>query len=315
MKTHFGIFIVAVVLSLTLPLPGLAKETQPANTNFKKITKAPKAEKPPESPADSHADGSHATATPPVTDGAKAAGAIEKPVVTSQPAPGSTPAASKEKATDKDHGAGHGSTHSGGHAVTKGIAPDQSLRWLTNGNTRFTGKNFRKDGRSAADRQRLVAGQHPHAIVLSCADSRVPPEIVFDQALGEIFVIRVAGEALDSSVIASVEYAVEHLGPRLLVVMGHTKCGAVDTAIKVKEGTSAGSPDLDRLLADIRPRLSSISTEKLSPNLEVESTVNADGVARDLLKRSEIVRKKVDAGDLVIKPALYRMDSGKVTFY
>jgi carbonic anhydrase len=301
LKAHVNIFAITIVaLSSNLTRSSFATETQqatqPANTAFKKITKAPKADK----PADSHDDRIHALAAPP--------GAIVKPVVTSHPAPGSTkPNETKDAVPDKGHGSGH--------TLGKGIAADQSLRWLINGNVRFTSKKLRSDGSGSADRQRLVVGQHPHAIVLACSDSRVPPETVFDQALGEIFVIRVAGEALDSSVIASVEYAVEHLGSRLLVVMGHTKCGAVDTALKVKEGTSAGSPDLDRLLADIRPRLSSVSNNKLSPNLEVESTVNADGVARDLLKRSEIVRKKVDAGDLVIKPALYRLDSGKVTFY
>jgi carbonic anhydrase len=184
-----------------------------------------------------------------------------------------------------------------------------------NGNTRYIKKQFRADGRGPKDRQRLLGGQKPHAIVLSCADSRVPPEIVFDQELGEIFVIRVAGEALDSSVIASIEYAVEHLDPHLLIVMGHTQCGAIDATLKTKEGSSAGSEALDKLLADIRPRLKSIPEGKGSANLEIESTVNADGVARDLLKRSEIIKKRVDSGDLVIKPALYRMDSGKVSFY
>lgn len=219
------------------------------------------------------------------------------------------PAAAKadDHASDKTAAAAHDETPS--------VPAETSLRWLTNGNTRFVKKHFRADGRSAKDRERLVAGQHPHAIVLSCADSRVPPEIVFDQALGEIFTIRVAGEALDSSVIASVEYAVEHLGPKLLVVMGHTKCGAVDTALKVKDGDTAGSEALDKLLADIRPHLKTVMTEKRSPNLEVESTLNADGVARDIVTRSEIIRKKVEAGELLIKPALYRMDSGKVTFY
>jgi len=203
----------------------------------------------------------------------------------------------------------------GSTAASSGVSAEQSLRWLTNGNIRFVKKNFRKDGRSEQDRKRLLEGQKPHAIVLSCADSRVPPEIVFDQALGEIFTIRVAGEALDDSVIASIEYAVEHLGPKLLVVMGHTQCGAVKATLTTKEGESAGSEHLDKLIADIRPHLKTVSSEKTSPNLEIESTLNADGVARDLVHRSEIIRKKVEAGELKIKPALYRMDSGKVSFY
>ena len=197
----------------------------------------------------------------------------------------------------------------------KGVAPDQSLRWLTNGNVRYMKKGFRNDGKADADRKRLLAGQTPHAVVLACSDSRVPPEIVFDQALGEISVVRVAGEALDASVLASVEHAVEHLGARLIVVLGHTTCGTVDAALSIPEGTSAGSEWLDKVLADIRPRLKSVAAQERSPNLEVETALNADGVARELVKRSEMIRKKVEAGDVVVKPALYRMDSGKVSFY
>ena len=196
-----------------------------------------------------------------------------------------------------------------------GVSPDQSLRWLTNGNVRYMKKGFRSDGKSDADRKRLLAGQHPHAVVLACSDSRVPPEIVFDQALGEISVVRVAGEALDASVLASVEHAVEHLGARLIVVLGHTTCGTVDAALSIPEGTSAGSEWLDKILADIRPRLKSVAAQERSANLEVESALNADGVARELVKRSELIRKKVESGDVVVKPALYRMDSGKVSFY
>ncbi len=207
-------------------------------------------------------------------------------------------------------------TATGGHDDhAAGVAADVSMRWLQNGNVRYLKRNFRGDGRGANDRKRLVAGQKPHAIVLSCSDSRVPPEIVFDQALGEIFTIRVAGEALDSSVIASIEYAVEHLGSKLIVVMGHTQCGAVKAALATKDGESAGSTDLDQLIADIRPRLKTVLKEAPSTSLEVESALNADGVARDLVKRSEILKKKVESGDITIKSALYRLDSGQVNFY
>jgi carbonic anhydrase len=195
------------------------------------------------------------------------------------------------------------------------VSAETSLGWLKHGNIRFIKKAFRADGRSEKDRERLTKGQHPHAIILSCSDSRVPPEIVFDQMLGEIFVIRVLGEALDSSVIASIEYAVEHLHSSLLVVMGHSQCGAVAATVKTAEGKSAGSTDLDKLINDIRPRLATVKNETPSANLEVESTLNADGVARDLVKRSNIIKNAVDQGALVIKSALYRNDSGKVTFY
>jgi carbonic anhydrase len=197
----------------------------------------------------------------------------------------------------------------------KVVSAEQALRWLTNGNTRYLKKTQRKDGRSQQDRERVALGQNPHAIVVASADSSVPPEIVFDQALGEIYVIRVAGPSLDSAVVASVEWALENLQPKLLVVMGNTKSAAIDAALKIKEGESAGSEALDKVLADIRPRLKSIPADRISPNHEVESTVNADGVARDLVARSAIVRKHVEGGELVIKPALYRLETGKVSFY
>ncbi len=200
-------------------------------------------------------------------------------------------------------------------AEKKEADAETSLRWLQNGNTRFLKKNNRADGKSSADRKRLAVGEKPHAIILSCSDSRVPPEVVFDQALGEIYVVRVAGGALDSSVIATLEDAVLRLGPQLLVVMGHSQCGTVQAALDLKDGESAGSPDLDRLLQDIKPRLKTVATETPSATLEVESAVNADGVARDLVRRSEVIRKQVEAGRLTIKTALYRMDSGKVNFY
>ena len=195
------------------------------------------------------------------------------------------------------------------------VTSETSLRWLQNGNTRYLKKTTRADGKSALDRKRLLKGQSPHAIILSCSDSRVPPEVVFDQALGEVYVVRVAGEALDSAVIASLEHAVQSLGPKLLVVMGHSRCDAVEAALNSKEGESSWSPEFDKLLSDIRPRLKTVQKEAPTETLEVESAVNADGVARDLVRRSDLIRKKVEAGELTIKTALYRMDSGKVTFY
>ena len=122
------------------------------------------------------------------------------------------------------------------------VAPDTALKWLMNGNNRFVKTQLRmKEGQKPADIKRLSSGQQPHAIVLSCSDSRVPPELVFDQKLGEIFVVRTAGEALGDNAVGSIEYAVEHLGSRLIVVMGHTSCGAVKAAhATLQKGTSAG---------------------------------------------------------------------------
>jgi carbonic anhydrase len=196
----------------------------------------------------------------------------------------------------------------------KTVSPDTALQWLKNGNTRYIKGHVRKDGQGALDRKRLIKGQHPHTIVVSCSDSRVPPELVFDQALGEIFTVRVAGEALDSSVLASVEYAVEHLGANLVLVMGHTSCGAIKAALAAKDGESSGSPSLDKLVADIKPRITQGGRGVSGDDVAQEAFLNARGVAADLVKRSKILEEKVNSGKLQIHSALYHLDTGAVDF-
>jgi carbonic anhydrase len=208
--------------------------------------------------------------------------------------------------------AAHAPAH---HEALKGTEPEKALGWLKNGNTRFVKASLRKDGQSKKDIVRLSKGQQPHTIVLSCSDSRVPPEIVFDQKLGEIFTVRNAGEIPDQATIASIEYAVEHLGSRLLVVMGHTSCGAVKAALGTLDGGDAGSPSLNALVHDIHPRLASFKGRMPSSNdVATESWANTKGIAHDLLERSQILRERVASGDLKIQTALYHLDDGKVDF-
>ncbi len=204
-------------------------------------------------------------------------------------------------------------SHGGAHHA-EGVEPAKALGWMKNGNTRFTKGNFRKDGAAKKDIERLAAGQKPHTIVLSCSDSRVPPEVVFDQKLGELFVVRTAGEALDNSAIASIEYAAEHLGARLIVVMGHTSCGAVKAALGTLDGADAGSPALNSLVRDIHPRIASFKGKAPSKDVKTESWANTRGVAKDLMERSKIIREKVTGGEMMIKSALYNLDHGNVDF-
>ena len=192
------------------------------------------------------------------------------------------------------------------------ISAEKALGWLKNGNMRFIKGHLRKDGQKKSDRERLATGQLPHAIVLSCSDSRVPPEIIFDQKLGEIFVIRTAGENLDASVVASIEYAVEHVGANLIVVMGHDSCGAVKAAAEIQSGQSAGSPFLDRLVSQIKARLQKTPRATASSGLIEEGWDNVHGIADELYKKSEIVRSAVEAGQVKIQSALYHLGSGKV---
>lgn len=112
------------------------------------------------------------------------------------------------------------------------VPAEKAFGWLKNGNTRFVKGYLRKDGESAKDRKRLVAGQHPHAVILTCGDSRVPPELIFDQKLGEIYTLRVAGNVLANNSIAGVEYAVQYLGSNLVVLLGHDNCDASEASVK-----------------------------------------------------------------------------------
>ena len=208
----------------------------------------------------------------------------------------------------------HASAPQAHHAPAEGVDPSKALGWLKNGNARFLNHKLRNDGQSKKDIQHLSHGQAPHTIVLSCSDSRVPPEVVFDQKLGEIFVVRTAGEALDHNAIGSIEYAVSHLGARLILVMGHTSCGAVKAALGTMNGEDAGSPSLNHLVKDLHPRIAQYKGKKMTSDLAEESLANTQGVAKDLISRSKILADKVTSGELQIKTALYHLDSGKVDF-
>lgn len=192
--------------------------------------------------------------------------------------------------------------------------PDKALGWLKNGNTRFVKQRLRSDGQSPQDIKRLSSGQKPHSIVLSCSDSRVPPELVFDQKLGEIFVVRTAGQSLDPVALASIEYAVQHLGASNIVVLGHTKCGAVQAAHSTLHGEDAGSVNLNHLVKDIHPRIESFKDKSPTKDYHDESWANVDGVAADLLKRSVVLEQKASSGEIKVRRGLYEMDSGKVDF-
>jgi len=202
------------------------------------------------------------------------------------------------------------------HEPVKGIDAEQSLRWLKNGNTRFVTGRLRADGQSQKDVKRLSKGQSPHAIVISCSDSRVPPEVVFDQKLGELFVVRTAGETLDPGVIGSIEYAASHLGARLILVMGHTSCGAVRAAVETINGGDLGSENLNHLVADLHPHIRDALSQAGAPSKDLarETWANAKGVADDLLKRSPILKKAVESGNVKVHTALYHLDSGQVHF-
>jgi carbonic anhydrase len=159
-------------------------------------------------------------------------------------------------------------------------------------------------------RYKLVAGQSPKAIILACSDSRVGPELIFDQSLGDIFVVRTAGNVADPVALGSIEYAVEHLYSPLLVVLGHQKCGAVNAACS---GEKMPSPNLDAIVERIGPAVSRAKAYANS-DLLVESAIqeNVGQSAHDVQANSEIIRHAVESGKLTVIEAEYELDSGKV---
>src|SRR5262245_46623036 len=159
-------------------------------------------------------------------------------------------------------------------------------------------------------RRELVTGQHPAAMVLSCADSRVPPEYVFNTGLGDLFVIRTAGEVIDKSILASLEYGAEHLHIPLLVVMGHESCGAVTAAAQAKDEPTSAS---------MTYMLKAIQAARRQPKQEREEIkglilANVEQVINDAMSGSPLLQRKVDAGELGVIGAYYELVSGRVMF-
>jgi carbonic anhydrase len=159
-------------------------------------------------------------------------------------------------------------------------------------------------------RRKLASGQSPNVIILSCSDSRVAPELIFDQSLGDIFVIRTAGNVADPVALGSIEYAVDHIHSPLLVVLGHQKCGAVSAACS---GEKMPSSNLDAIMEKINPAVAQAKTYAKGDGL-LESAIkeNVQRSAKDVLANSEIVRTAVKSGKLSVIEAEYQFDTGEV---
>jgi carbonic anhydrase len=197
------------------------------------------------------------------------------------------------------------------HAAAKPAAapPEEIWKDLMAGNQRFV--SGKTETRAIVSlRQSLAKGQHPKAVVLSCSDSRVPPELLFDQSLGDLFVIRSAGNIADAIGLGSMEYGVEHLGSTVLVVLGHTKCGAVTAAAS---GEKMPTSNLQALVDQIAPAVAKVKDSAKGDAL-IESAVqeNVHLSARDVLAHSEVLRHAKEEGHLTVYEAEYQLDTGKV---
>jgi len=166
-----------------------------------------------------------------------------------------------------------------------------------------------------ARRAALVGGQSPFAIVLACSDSRAPVELVFDQGLGDLFVIRVAGNVVAPSQVGSVEYAAAELGTRLVVVLGHSNCGAVDATLKeLRREQAHRSPNLRSIVDRIRPAVEPLLEESEHASLQEAVIANVFRSVERLHHGSIIIEDLVKSGDLMIVGAEYSVESGVVTF-
>src|SRR5436305_54489 len=184
------------------------------------------------------------------------------------------------------------------------VDADAALAKLKEGNARFSSSKVSQGKPTAARRAETAQAQHPFAIILGCADSRTSPEIVFDQNIGDLFVVRNAGNLVDDQVLGSIEYAVEHLGARLIVVLGHERCGAVIAAL----ASDSAPGHVQSVVRDIQPAVRAV---KGKPG---DATQLA--VAENARLMAEKIRKEANLGDLAkdvqITFAVYDLDSGKV---
>lgn len=196
-----------------------------------------------------------------------------------------------------------GSVLAAGHAALS-IAPAAALAKLKQGNTRFDRNRISTRKPTAAKRAETAHAQHPFAVILGCADSRTAPEIVFDQNIGDLFVVRTAGNLVDDHALGSIEYAVEHLGVRLIVVLGHERCGAVQAALA--SDTAPGH--VESLVREIQPAVRAAKRMKgdlydlaIAENARfMAAKIRHDASLGELAKKVQII------------PAVYDLDTGKV---
>jgi len=192
------------------------------------------------------------------------------------------------------------------------ISPDEALKRLAEGNARYVA-NTPNQRDFSAGRAARAAGQYPIAAILSCADSRVSPELVFDQNPGDLFVVRVAGNVVSPDLLASIEYGVQFLGVPLIVVLGHSGCGAVDAAIKVLKSKAVLPGHLPELITAIKPAV--IVAEKTGGGGNLLEQATAENVKRQVARLKDsppIVKKFYGEKKIAIAGGVYDIATGKV---
>jgi carbonic anhydrase len=190
------------------------------------------------------------------------------------------------------------------------LTPNQAYELLLEGNKRFIG-NLNSDHDHLELINQTREGQYPFAVILSCMDSRTSTELIFDQGLGDLFSIRIAGNIVNNDILASIEYAVKYVGSKILVVLGHTECGAIKSA---KQGVTDGH--ITGLLKRIHPSISkSLLYDDNYMFSDKVAYANVENSLEEILNQSEIVRDMFKKGDIGLVGGVYNVEDGKVDFF
>ncbi|CAN5910053.1 carbonic anhydrase [soil metagenome] len=189
-------------------------------------------------------------------------------------------------------------------------APAQWQR-LLEGNSRFVSGQLQHPNQDAKRRSEVSSGQKPFAVIIGCADSRAAPEILFDEGLGDLFVVRLAGNIVDDAALGSVEFAVAKLGARIIVVLGHEKCGAVSAAVDAVRGAAAPPGHIGAIVDAIKPAAASVHG-KDGDELDNAVRANVLAVLERLKTASPVLTPLLQSGELSLVGARYDLDDGKV---
>lgn len=190
--------------------------------------------------------------------------------------------------------------------------PDLALKKLIAGNARYAAGEPLQLGRASEARTKTGSTQKPFAIILSCADSRVAPEVLFDQGIGDVFVVRVAGNTLTDYGLASIEYAVAVLGSPLIFVMGHSGCGAVDAAVKTVNDDASFPGHIDQLVDKIEPPVEALKAENANFTLEEAVNENVRYVMELVNQANPIVAEAIKDGKVKVAGGVYHLENGTV---
>jgi carbonic anhydrase len=196
------------------------------------------------------------------------------------------------------------------HPDQSSVAPTEAISKLTEGNSRYKSGSLQHPGQTTERRTELAKTQHPFATIISCSDSRVPPEIVFDQGLGDLFIVRVAGNVINDEGLGSTEYSVDHLGTRLILVLGHQSCGAVQAARETIAAKGKAPGHIQSLVTAIKPAVEATAKD----DLETTVKANVKNVVKALRFSTPILKAKVDSGEIQVIGGYYSLDTGAVTF-